>query len=448
MKRFLPIVALLACVAAAPRVELVRDTIIDERGLYLPDGRWGHTLNGRSFQQDAVANFAGHQYAIHFDGDRRLCIARRRIGDTTWEVIRFDDYRFKGNDTHNAPVLGICRADGTIHLSFDHHGHPLHYRVSKPGVATNPGDVKWESSLFGATTDQLEPGKKIARVTYPRFISTPAGDLQFQCRIGASGDGAAHLADYRDGRWQNFAPFISGVGAYNGGTSRNAYENSYTYDANGRLHVTWCWRETGDPHTNHDLCYAYSDDAGVTWLNNAGEPIGRRGEKLITIESPGVRVWETPTHRGLINSTTQAIDSQRRLHVITRQLPDGVSSPRVWDETLPLTRFHHFWRDPSGQWHRIPTDLAGNRGQLCFDADDNAYHIFVNDGGLQIAAASAAGEWRDWKIIHTDDRPFTDQPLIAQEATTLSIYVQQAPPDPSLTSAPLRVLDFRLQAQP
>src|SRR5204863_6627670 len=122
------------------------------------------TTNGRAFQQDALASVKGWQYTTWFDAERRLCVARRAVRGRKWQAIRFDDYHFKGNDTHNAPVLGICPADGTIHLSFDHHGSPLHYRVSKPGAATSPASTNWDASLFSDTTDQLEPAKSVRRV--------------------------------------------------------------------------------------------------------------------------------------------------------------------------------------------------------------------------------------------------------------------------------------------
>ncbi|MCE3389818.1 BNR repeat-containing protein, partial [Staphylococcus aureus] len=56
----------------------------------------------------------------------------------------------------------------------------------------------------------------MARVTYPRFVRTPKGNLQFSCRIGGSGDGNKCLADYdaRSGRWSGFGVFAGGQGTY------------------------------------------------------------------------------------------------------------------------------------------------------------------------------------------------------------------------------------------
>src|SRR4051794_3051718 len=205
MNRF-ALVMLLVPLTAAAQVTKLADTIVEPRALYLPDGQWGHTLNGRAFQQDALTSFNGFQYTTYFDAERRLCIARRKLDASEWHAIHFDDYKFKGNDTHNASVLGICRRDGTIHLSFDHHGSRLHYRVSTPGMTS------WDANLFGPTIDELEAGKQVTHVTYPRFINRPDGWLQFQFRIGGSGAGDAWLADYVDGKWRDVGPFISGKG--------------------------------------------------------------------------------------------------------------------------------------------------------------------------------------------------------------------------------------------
>ena len=141
--------------ASATELNKVADSVLDPEALCLTSGTWGNCVNGQTFQQDALASFGGSQYAAYYDSARRLCVARRRAGESQWEVIRFGDYHFKGNDSHNVAVLGICPADGTIHLAFDHHGSPLHYRVSRPGVAQRPTEFKWTADLFGPITSEL-----------------------------------------------------------------------------------------------------------------------------------------------------------------------------------------------------------------------------------------------------------------------------------------------------
>lgn len=305
--------------------------------------------------------------------------------------------------------------------------------------------------LFGPITDELEPGKPLARVTYPRFLRTPEGGLQFGCRIGGSGNGDKCLAEYDPvaARWHGFGAFASGTGSYGASMSRNAYLNGLTYDRAGRLHVTWCWRETGNPMTNHDLLYAWSDDSGQTWNNNAGTSIGKRTAAPLTIDSPGVRVVEIPTGRGLMNTTTQAVDSQHRIHLVTFHLPDDVQDQPDWESSRKNARYFHYWRDDRGQWQRHDVNLMGGRPQLWFDSADNAYLIYTGDrfhplGDLCIAAATSRSRWEDWKVVHREPGPFTGQPRTDPHsaANHLSVYVQQEPADPGGTASPLRVIDF------
>ncbi len=434
------------------KIKKVGDSMVDASALHFTNGTWGVCVNGQTFQQDALTSFENFQYATYYDSVGRLCVARRKNKSSTWEVIRFDDYIFHGNDTHNVAVIGICPRDGTVHLSFDHHGHPLHYRVSIPGVASHPEKFIWSTNLFGKIKSDLEPGKKLTHVTYPRFVRTPDGGLQFGCRIGGSGNGDKCLADYdaRSGTWKNFGACFGSMGNYLGQTTRNPYLNGYTYDRRGWLHVTWCWRETGDPVTNHDLAYAWSKNGGETWLNNAGNKIGERGRQPITVESPGLHVFEIETNRGLINATTQAVDSRNRIHTVTSHLPDDVAKQSTWEAARKKSHYFHYWRETNGEWQRNEMPFIGSRPQLWFDKSDNAYLIFVGDKynpspNLSIAAASAKSHWTDWKIIQHEPGPFSSQPQIDRYGSPgiLSVYIQEAPKAGVGTSSALRVIDFK-----
>ena len=145
-----------ALVRADLAVVKTGDSVVDANALTI-DGGFGQAINGLSFQQDAVVTHRGFQYVGYYDGSRRVCLARRKLPAGPWRVVRFADYEFKSNDAHNIISIGICPQDGTIHIAFDHHGHPLHYRASRPGVATDPEAVTWDVSLFGP--DPLGPGK-------------------------------------------------------------------------------------------------------------------------------------------------------------------------------------------------------------------------------------------------------------------------------------------------
>jgi hypothetical protein len=448
----LPLLSSAQLFAGDLKIKKIADSIIDSNALHFTHGTWGMCVNGQTFQQDALASFNGWQYATYYDAECKLCVARRKLNAQNWEVIRFADYLFKGNDTHNVAVLGICPRDGTIHLSFDHHGAPLHYRVSRADVALHPEKYKWSAELFGAITSELEPNKKLTRVTYPRFLRTPNGGLQFGCRIGGSGNGDKCLADYdpASATWKNFGAYAGGAGNYENSKERNAYLNGLTYDRKGVLHVTWCWRETGDPMSNHDLVYAWSKDGGKTWLNSDGKKIGERGIAPVTIDSPGARMVKIEMKRGLMNTTTQATDSRNRIHVTTFHLPDDVPPQTDWESTRKKARYFHYWRDDTGQWQRNQMDFIGSRPQLWFDEKDNAYLVFVGDRFdespyLSIAAASAKSRWTDWKIIHREQGPFSGQPQIDRygKPGVLSVYIQEEPKSPQGTASPLRVIELK-----
>jgi len=138
----------------------IGDSDVDSKALILGEKqfgnvRFGNRINGGSFQQEAVVTHEGHQYVGYYNGDRQVCIARRKLPLGKWEIIRFGDYSFRNNDAHNTISIGICPVDGTIHVAFDHHCTPLHYRVSTKGAATHPATTRWQASLFGPILSEL-----------------------------------------------------------------------------------------------------------------------------------------------------------------------------------------------------------------------------------------------------------------------------------------------------
>lgn len=86
-------------------------------------------INCYAFQQHAIITFNGWQYAAFYSflqsGDSveplYVQLARRQLPRGSWELIVFGDYPQTTDDGHNTVQLGICPADGTIHLSYDHH---------------------------------------------------------------------------------------------------------------------------------------------------------------------------------------------------------------------------------------------------------------------------------------------------------------------------------------
>jgi hypothetical protein len=462
-------ISLLIAIAAptwtAAQVTKTGDTVVDPKALTI-QGSFGQGINGLSFQQDALATHRGFQYVGYYDGQRRVCLARRKLPAGDWGIIRFADYDFKSNDAHNVISLGICPQDGTIHLAFDHHGHPLHYRASRRGVASDPESVAWEASLFGPILSELEPGRPI-KITYPRFWQTPDGGLQFCYRRGGSGDGDRMLVDYdpQSGRWVDTRQIDSGRGTFadamGESQSRCSYPNGYDYGPDGRLHATWVWRESSQG-SNHDLVYSYSDDAGKTWFNNRGQSLAEPPN----VNSPGIKVVDISRAHGLMNTHGQAVDSQGRVHVVMwhstdESLAAAGSRPGEHRWGPPeARRYHHYWRDGCGDWqHRELPWVAGDRPKLFIDKGDNIYLIHAVryepaevEGGvalstddLVIAAATARSNWSNWKIVHVEKGPFLREMLGDRyrwkSEGTLSVMVQEVPEEPHQATR-LRILDF------
>jgi len=456
----------------ASRITKLHDSLVDPAALTI-EGGFGQCINGLSFQQDAVTSHAGWQYVGYYDASRRVCLARRKLPDGGWQHLRFADYDFRSDDAHNTISLGLCPADGTIHLAFDHHGHPLHYRVSRPQVAADPQKAAWTPALFGPITSELEAGKRLSVVTYPRFWRTPDGGLQFCYRVGGSGNGDRMLVDYcpQSGCWQQTRQIDSREGPFtdrfNTSPSRCSYPNGYTYDAQGRLHVTWVWRERTQG-ANHDLMYAFSEDRGFTWRNSQGEPVGdsRTAGRVIRIDSPGITVVPIGREHYLMNTHGQAVDSHGRIHTVMWHATEASlaqSQDKQHGQFGPADarRYQHYWRDDDGTWqHTELPGMAGNRPKLFFDQQDNALMIFngrqpagkldsrsvyFDQGVLVIMAATAASRWSDWRVIHTERGPFMNEmlgdPYRWREDGVLSVLVQDSPAKPREPTA-LRILDF------
>ena len=377
-----------------------------------------------------------------------------------WDIIRFEDYRYLGNDNHNVAVLGICQNDGTIHLAFDHHNNPLHYQISLPGVANDPDDVTWGPSLFSDMRDYLREGEPLARVTYPAFLQTPHGNLLFFSRDGVPTNGRVTLAEYdpENGGWTSRWNVTSSEGTYafedRVSNGRYAYVNGVHYGPSGLLHMSWCWREDmGSVFA--DVNYACSDDNGLTWRNSSGAVIGGENQ-LIGVDSPGIKVWDVNPHQGQDNMMGQYIDGLDRPHIIISRLRDGDEPLPVGQRDLTRSSHYHYWRDTKGTWHQNEVwypvrqkkePLAGpdanvkggvkgdstrnHRAKLLSTSENDLIAMFNFEGQLVIVSATAETGYQDWLEVHREAGPWNSEPLPDltrwQEEGILSIYTQRAP---------------------
>ena len=443
---------------------MIDDSMVEAEALNVPTGPFGTCFNGQTFQQEAVLTLNGYQYAAYYADGGVLCLARRKLTDGPWQSLRFEDYRVTHDDVHNVAALGICPGDGTIHLAYDHHVSTLHYRRSVAGLALRPETCDWDTGLFSKTTSKLT-GETLNRLTYPQFFSTPRGDLQLIYRLGTSGDGDWYLAEYsaESGEWTLLGTLFTRHGTYKTSASRCAYPNPPRYGPGHRLHITWCWRERPangirDLRTNHDLCYAWSDDYGRTWQDNDGRLVaiigtGQTGVSgSLGIDTPGVVVRRTRYLWGQMNTTTQAVDPAGRVHVINwqhRQDADAGSTD------LNTWRYYHYWRDTSGVWHTNKLPFWGRKPQIAVDAhgrafvvygesDDRNYHHVDPGWRMVLVGASRESGWTDWRRLWMSSKTFVGEPLLDpvrwQQEAILSVYAQEQP-ESAGEASPLHVFD-------
>jgi hypothetical protein len=377
---------------------------------------YGGYLNGESFQQDGILTYNGYQYAAYWNTGPRVVLARRPVGNGDWHKIEMaPGYTGRSGDAHNTISLGVSPSDGRLHIAFDHHSSDLHYVHSVPGLVTQPQAAVWATSSFSAVSSTLG-GQFVNLVTYPRFITASSGKMLLSYRYGTSGSGDEVLWEY-DGStatWTKIGTYIAGIA-----DSVNAYLHGIEYHGT-RLHAAWCWRDTPDASTNQDLLYAWSDDHGRTWRNNAGTLVGSADTAPMT-RSSDIRVRAIGQNRGLINQEHMTVDRAGRVHVLLSHMPDAQADDTNFTSARGKSQFFHYWRDAAGTWTRVPMNIAvtGNwRGKLATASSGNLYAVLP---AVRIAAASAGALWTDWTLLETAYHgQFFSDPLIDRQQLHVS----------------------------
>jgi hypothetical protein len=212
-------------------------------------------INVAVFRASSLVSAGGYQFVAYYDPDAHIVIGRRDAGKTTWDLATLP-ITANLHDAHNVVCLGVS-SDGLLHISFDQHSQALHYRVS-----SKPYDIHTFSD------DRPMTGKTESHVTYPQFISA-ADTLYFFYRDGASGNGNLCLNRYDAAThtWEAMHhPLIDGE------NKCNPYWWRPAVGSDGSIHLAWCWRDKPDASTNHDICYARSNDGGNTWIRSDGRP--------------------------------------------------------------------------------------------------------------------------------------------------------------------------------
>ncbi len=427
--------------------------ILDQNGETF-DGVFKPNANTNVAVQDGLTTYNGYQYAGYFNSDHRLCLARRLVTQKNWQKIIFTDYLKTSTDSHNGISLGICANDGTIHIAFDHHANALKYKVSVPDLVNNPGAFTWDENLFSPVRNYLIEGQALSLLTYPRFVPTPDGNLQFYYRHNYPGNGDCRIVFY-DGvtsTWNTNEIFISKAGVYFNQTtgnsnSRSQYHNHIMFDDQGTLHTTFTWREVNQgsgTQYNHDIGYLFSEDGGVTWMSNNYTKVADVNTGLkATYFSPGIVVANIAPEMQMINDQAHSVDRKGRVHVIVNHRDTPAATPGIFGAGF----YKHHYRNALGVWKVSMLPFQGARPKMLSDAQGNLFLLYIFQGKLHIITASPADDYVKWSLIFQETIPAASFIMDTHRLYNhgeISILTQQAPAvlgDPT----PIYVVDFKLE---
>lgn len=258
------------------------------------NGWANNSVNTVIFRKNSLTSFRGYQYIAFYDSAQNVVLGKRKTGSSLWQ-LQVTQYKGNASDAHNSISI-IADGSGYLHLAWDHHNVSLRYARS---VA--PGSLQMSDKM--PMTGLIE-----SKVSYPEFYRMPNGDLLFLYRNGASGNGSLVMNRYdlKTSTWIQVQQNL-----IDGENKRNAYWQACV-DAKGSIHLSWVWRETGDVASNHDLCYARSDDGGLSWQRSDGTkyqlPINAANAEYIC---------RIPQQSDLINQTSITTDHQGQPMIAT-----------------------------------------------------------------------------------------------------------------------------------
>ena len=256
--------------------------------LPIGNGVSSNRINVNIFRHNGITSYTDeggglHVFACLVDSDGRVNIYQDFRGIVTSKTV------FEGavtNDAHNSPVIAVD-GRGRIHCIIPFHNRKAVYMVSKEGLE----DAYCRQSL---------PFSDSFSLTYPELYCLPCGDLVMTVRNGKSGNGDIHIAKFNceKGRWTAIPhPVISGSGIC------SPYIQCCT-DSKGRFHISWCWRDTSDVATNHDIMYIRSTDRSLESFTNS---LGEQCSLPVTPDLSPI-IQDIPTGSMLINQTTMCTD--------------------------------------------------------------------------------------------------------------------------------------------
>jgi hypothetical protein len=400
------------------------------------------SVNAVVFRRNSLVTFDGSQYIAFYNSSKNVVIGKRKLDSDNW-LLNPSQYAGMATDAHNVISI-MVDGDGYLHVSWDHHGHPLRYAKGR-----SPGSI--ELGVKESMTGSLED-----RVTYPEFYKLNNGDLLFFYRDGGSGNGNLVLNRYRTSqkKWERVHNnLLDGEGV------RNAYWQIWV-DPNDEVHLSWVWRESGNASTNRNIGYAKSTDGGVTWKKSTGEnctvPMKDGSHEL---------VWDIPMSSNLINTTSMTTDSDGNPYIATYYKPSDDNCTNCYLFYLKDGK----WMRSKITSRKLDFDLSGG-GTLriplsrplitCEEKNGKKtlIHIYRDEElGNQVIFSKALVEdqlvWESKSLSGKDMgqwEPTFDSELWKekQELHLYGQYVQQISGDPgNASSEPSRVSVFEVQLE-
>ena len=296
------------------------------------DGWANNSVNATVFRKNSLVTHNEFQFIAFYNPEGKLVLGKRNIADMEW-LLKETPYKGNVNDAHNIISI-MVDGDGYLHVSWDHHGHPLRYAKGIAPLSLELGEK------------QPMTGLNESNVTYPEFFRLPDGNLLFMYRDGQSGNGNLILNRY-DVATKSWTQLQKNL--IDGENKRNAYWQACV-DNQGVIHLSWVWRETWDVATNHDLCYARSLNGGKTWENSKGE------KYILPINaSTAEYALRIPQNSELINQTSMTADQNGNPYIAS-----------YWrEQNSDIPQYHivyhdgEKWNDRNLNFRKTPFSLKG-----------------------------------------------------------------------------------------
>lgn len=295
---------------------------------YIGNGWSSNSVNVVKFRKHALTTHGNYQFVGYYNDSSYLVLGKRKLHSKNW-TTQTTNYKGNTKDAHNSISLTVD-GNGYLHVSWDHHNTKLRYAKSKMPLSLELGE---ELIMTGSQED---------KVTYPEFYNLPNGNLLFFYRSGASGRGNMVINSY-DILSEKWTQLHSNL--IDGENTRSAYWQACV-DTKGTVHVSWVWRETWDVETNHDMCYARSNDGGKTWEKSTGE----KYQLPITLASAEY-AWKIPQKSNLINQTSMTTDAFGNPFIAS-----------YWNEN-DLTQYQIVYLD-AGHWKKVNSGFRNTTFEL------------------------------------------------------------------------------------